>query len=242
MFVPLVVGADEDRRRTRCPAWPSRSSGWSLGTRARRAQDRGDTHHDLHRLFSLRRARQIPPFTTGRPSPVGGERPGVDLVELARDRLRGTTAPCARPRRGAAHARGRDGSVRPRDPSQTRAGRRDDDAFQQKETRLPTSSATAARCTRSWRRATSVRSPWLGHATVQTTESYVRADPTAKLEAIDAVLPPALRRGRFQAPDKLLRLTQALAEDDVSVTDRARFPSPRPLHRLLRRALRSSRD
>jgi integrase/recombinase XerD len=45
---------------------------------------------------------------------------------------------------------------------------------------------------------------WLGHATMQTTEIYVRADPTAKLEAIDAVLPPALRRGRFRAPDKLL--------------------------------------
>jgi integrase/recombinase XerD len=45
---------------------------------------------------------------------------------------------------------------------------------------------------------------WLGHASVQTTEIYVRADPTEKLEAIDAVLPPTLRRGRFRAPDKLL--------------------------------------
>lgn len=45
---------------------------------------------------------------------------------------------------------------------------------------------------------------WLGHANVQTTEIYVRADPTAKLEAIDAVLPLALRRGRFRAPDRLL--------------------------------------
>ncbi len=45
---------------------------------------------------------------------------------------------------------------------------------------------------------------WLGHATVQTTEIYVRADPTAKLEAIDAVLPAGLRRGRFRAPDNLL--------------------------------------
>jgi site-specific recombinase XerD len=45
---------------------------------------------------------------------------------------------------------------------------------------------------------------WLGHASMQTTEIYVRADPTAKLEAIDAVLPPGLRSGRFQAPDKLL--------------------------------------
>ena len=45
---------------------------------------------------------------------------------------------------------------------------------------------------------------WLGHASVQTTEIYVRADPSEKLEAIDAVLPPVLRRGRFRAPDKLL--------------------------------------
>ena len=45
---------------------------------------------------------------------------------------------------------------------------------------------------------------WLGHASVQTTEIYVRADPTEKLAAIDAVLPPTLRRGRFRAPDKLL--------------------------------------
>jgi integrase/recombinase XerD len=45
---------------------------------------------------------------------------------------------------------------------------------------------------------------WLGHASVQTTEIYVRADPTEKLEAIDAMLPPTLRRGRFRAPDRLL--------------------------------------
>ncbi len=45
---------------------------------------------------------------------------------------------------------------------------------------------------------------WLGHSSVETTEIYVRADPTAKLEAIDAVLPPELRRGRFRAPDKLI--------------------------------------
>jgi site-specific recombinase XerD len=45
---------------------------------------------------------------------------------------------------------------------------------------------------------------WLGHATVQTTELYVRADPSGKLEALNAVLPPDLRRGRFRAPDKLL--------------------------------------
>jgi integrase/recombinase XerD len=45
---------------------------------------------------------------------------------------------------------------------------------------------------------------WLGHANLQSTEVYVRTDPTEKLEAIEAMVPPALRRGRFRAPDKLL--------------------------------------
>lgn len=45
---------------------------------------------------------------------------------------------------------------------------------------------------------------WLGHASVQTTEIYLRADPSAKLETINGMLPPKLRRGRFRAPDKLL--------------------------------------
>lgn len=45
---------------------------------------------------------------------------------------------------------------------------------------------------------------WLGHAGMNTTQVYVRADPTEKLEAIEAIIPPALRRGRFRAPDKLI--------------------------------------
>src|SRR5919109_125349 len=45
---------------------------------------------------------------------------------------------------------------------------------------------------------------WLGHADMQTTEVYLRADPTEKLEAIEAVVPPTLRRGRFTVPDKLI--------------------------------------
>ena len=45
---------------------------------------------------------------------------------------------------------------------------------------------------------------WLGHTDVQTTEAYLRADPTEKLEAMNAVVPPTLKRGRFRAPDKLL--------------------------------------
>ena len=49
---------------------------------------------------------------------------------------------------------------------------------------------------------------WLGHADMQTTEGYLRADPTEKLEALEAVMPPALRRGQFTVPDKLIASLQ----------------------------------
>lgn len=45
---------------------------------------------------------------------------------------------------------------------------------------------------------------WLGHANMQTTEIYTRADPSIKLEALDAATPPKLRSGRFRASDKLI--------------------------------------
>jgi site-specific recombinase XerD len=45
---------------------------------------------------------------------------------------------------------------------------------------------------------------WLGHADTRTTEIYLRVDPTEKLEAVEAVLPLGLRRGRFKAPDALI--------------------------------------
>jgi site-specific recombinase XerD len=45
---------------------------------------------------------------------------------------------------------------------------------------------------------------WLGHANLQTTEIYTRADPSIKLEALDAVTAPSLRSGRFRASDKLI--------------------------------------
>jgi integrase/recombinase XerD len=50
---------------------------------------------------------------------------------------------------------------------------------------------------------------WLGHTNLSTTEVYVRADPTEKLEAIEAVVPPSLRKGKFRPPDKLLALLKA---------------------------------
>jgi site-specific recombinase XerD len=45
---------------------------------------------------------------------------------------------------------------------------------------------------------------WLGHAHMQTTEIYLRADPMEKLDAIETVTPPSLKRGRFSVPDKLI--------------------------------------
>ena len=45
---------------------------------------------------------------------------------------------------------------------------------------------------------------WLGHANLQTTEIYTRADPSVKLEALEAATPPHLRSGRFHASDKLI--------------------------------------
>lgn len=47
---------------------------------------------------------------------------------------------------------------------------------------------------------------WLGHATLQSTEIYLRADPTGKLEALAAMEPPPLRPGRFREPDKVLAM------------------------------------
>ncbi len=50
---------------------------------------------------------------------------------------------------------------------------------------------------------------WLGHSNLATTEIYTRADPTEKLEAIEAVVPPHLRKGSFRPPDKLIALLKA---------------------------------
>jgi len=50
---------------------------------------------------------------------------------------------------------------------------------------------------------------WLGHATLTTTEVYTRGDPTEKLEAMEAIVPPHLRRGTFQPTDKLMALLKS---------------------------------
>ncbi len=39
---------------------------------------------------------------------------------------------------------------------------------------------------------------------MQTTEMYTRADPSVKLEALESVIAPKMRSGRFKATDRLI--------------------------------------
>ena len=50
---------------------------------------------------------------------------------------------------------------------------------------------------------------WLGHVNMQTTEMYTRADPSVKLEALESIVAPKLRSGRFKATDELIASLQA---------------------------------
>lgn len=50
---------------------------------------------------------------------------------------------------------------------------------------------------------------WLGHANMQTTEIYCRADPSVKLETLECVVPPKLRSGRYKATDQLIASLKA---------------------------------
>jgi integrase/recombinase XerD len=50
---------------------------------------------------------------------------------------------------------------------------------------------------------------WLGHAHIQTTEMYTRADPSVKLEVVESVVAPKLRSGRFKAADSLIASLRA---------------------------------
>ena len=48
---------------------------------------------------------------------------------------------------------------------------------------------------------------WLGHASLQTTEMYLRADPTDKLDTLHKWRPPSLRKGMFKGvQDELLAM------------------------------------
>ena len=74
---------------------------------------------------------------------------------------------------------------------------------------------------------------WLGHNSVQTTEQYLRADPTEKLEAVSALTPPSLRRGRFSAPDQLIAmLTGGTRAKDYAKQTTTKVPWIGPRKRL----------
>ena len=54
---------------------------------------------------------------------------------------------------------------------------------------------------------------WLGHASIQTTEIYLRADPTEKLALLDAHHAPLIKPGRFRGPsDKLMQILAAATQ------------------------------
>jgi site-specific recombinase XerD len=50
---------------------------------------------------------------------------------------------------------------------------------------------------------------WLGHASTQTTDIYLQADPTEKLDALAAMTPIAPRPGKFRPPDRLIAALRA---------------------------------
>ena len=50
---------------------------------------------------------------------------------------------------------------------------------------------------------------WLGHVNMQTTEMYTRADTSVKLEALESIVAPKLRSGRFKATDELITSLKA---------------------------------
>ena len=47
---------------------------------------------------------------------------------------------------------------------------------------------------------------WLGHASLQSTEAYLRVDPVEKLAILAANAPPSITKGKFRTPDKLLAM------------------------------------
>jgi Phage integrase family len=45
---------------------------------------------------------------------------------------------------------------------------------------------------------------WLGHESIQTTETYLRVDVTERIGVLQSVTPPQLRPGTFRPPDRLI--------------------------------------
>lgn len=50
---------------------------------------------------------------------------------------------------------------------------------------------------------------WLGHASIQSTEIYLRSDPARKIEIMSEAVPPSLAKGRFHdATDRVMAVLQ----------------------------------
>lgn len=64
---------------------------------------------------------------------------------------------------------------------------------------------------------------WLGHASVQTTEMYLRTDPSEKLEILNRLTPRPLRPGRFRPPDKLSALLKEATRYAESASKESRI-------------------
>jgi site-specific recombinase XerD len=76
---------------------------------------------------------------------------------------------------------------------------------------------------------------WLGHARTDTTEIYLRADPSERLETLSSIAPFGLRPGRFTAPSDELMATLAAVRSAVQSgpADTAPLCSP-PQHNARR--------
>lgn len=50
---------------------------------------------------------------------------------------------------------------------------------------------------------------WLGHARTQSTEVYLRMEPSQKLDMMDSMVPPSVTKGKFKITDKVLQMITA---------------------------------
>ncbi|WP_198957569.1 tyrosine-type recombinase/integrase [Bradyrhizobium canariense] len=76
---------------------------------------------------------------------------------------------------------------------------------------------------------------WLGHATLTTTELYTRGDTTEKLDAMESIVPPHLRRGAFQPSDTLIALPKRSLYSEANWPPRTQgaIKSPPALHQWI---------
>ena len=57
---------------------------------------------------------------------------------------------------------------------------------------------------------TAIIAMWLGHESVETTQTYLQADLAIKERALARTNPPATKPGRYQPADTLLAFLEAL--------------------------------